>query len=63
MRHLRRWPRAIPQYDAALTPLPAHAEALEAESIYLHTNWYKGVSVYDCIKKGLALAERLAKSR
>ena len=59
LRHMRRWPRAIPQYDAALTPLPQHAQALEQQGIFLHTNWYGGVSVYDCIKKALRLAEKL----
>jgi protoporphyrinogen/coproporphyrinogen III oxidase len=60
IRHLRRWERAIPQYDHRLLGLAKEAEQLEADNLYLHSNYIGGVSVQDCIKKSLRLAEKLA---
>jgi oxygen-dependent protoporphyrinogen oxidase len=62
LRHLTRWPQAIPQYplghldrvatvDEFLAPFP---------DLYLRGNWRGGISVADCVRNGEALAERIA---
>ena len=62
MRHVTRWPQAIPQYplghldriatvDEFLAPFP---------DLYLRGNWRGGISVTDCVRNGEALAERIA---
>lgn len=62
LRHLTRWPQAIPQYplghldrvatvDEFLAPLPG---------LHLRGNWRDGISVADCVRNGEALAERIA---
>jgi oxygen-dependent protoporphyrinogen oxidase len=62
LRHLTRWPQAIPQYllghldrvasvDEFLAPFP---------NLHLRGNWRGGISVADCIRNGEALAERIA---
>lgn len=59
LAHLRRWDHAIPQYDHKLLGLGEVASGLEKNGIYFNVNYLGGVSVADCLKKGLALAERL----
>lgn len=59
VRHLRRWDCAIPQYDRRMLGVAEAAQALEADRLYVQANWVGGVSVQDCIKKALRLAERL----
>jgi oxygen-dependent protoporphyrinogen oxidase len=59
VRHLRRWERAIPQYDDRMLGMAAAAEHPEADHLYLQANYIGGVSVQDCIKKALRLADRL----
>ncbi len=59
VRHLRRWRQAIPQYDHRLLGLAEAAQAPEPDGLYLNGNYIGGVSVQDCILKGLRLAERL----
>ncbi len=62
LRHLTRWPQAIPQYplghldrvatvDEYLAPFPG---------LHLRGNWRDGISVADCVRNGEALAERIA---
>lgn len=60
VRHLRRWDCAIPQYDKSMLGVAEAAHALEVDNLYIQANWVGGVSVQDCIKKALRLAERLA---
>ena len=59
LRHLRRWPQAIPQYDKNLLGIAQIAKELEADNLYIHSNYIGGVSVQDCIKKSLRLADEL----
>lgn len=58
---VRRWPRAIPQYDLGHLQRLAAVEALEAQAPWLTLcgNWRGGVSVSDCIKAGHERAERV----
>jgi oxygen-dependent protoporphyrinogen oxidase len=61
-QHLHRWERALPQYDAKMMPVweaVRNFEKVFENQAFICANWYKGVSVSDCIKKATALAERL----
>jgi oxygen-dependent protoporphyrinogen oxidase len=59
-RHLRRWPRAIPQYQVGHGRFVALAGALEEElpGLHLAGNWRDGVSVPDSVARGAAAARR-----
>jgi oxygen-dependent protoporphyrinogen oxidase len=52
------WERAIPQYDSRISAAKQAAAALYAEKIYCHSNWVHGISLADCIRASIALAER-----
>lgn len=56
---IKRWQKAIPQYDLALAKALEAVEPLEFEQIYICANWKGGVSVTDCISKAKSLADRL----
>lgn len=58
---IRRWPRAIPQYELGHGRFVELAGALEAALPGLHIagNVVGGVSVADCVKNGTALARSL----
>ncbi|WP_035756557.1 protoporphyrinogen oxidase [Hugenholtzia roseola] len=61
-QHLHHWEKAIPQYDAKMWQVWQAAQDFEqtfANQFFICANWYKGVSVSDCIKKATALAARL----
>ncbi|MDW7691784.1 protoporphyrinogen oxidase [Flammeovirgaceae bacterium SG7u.111] len=62
MQHLTRWEKAIPQYDKNIVAAWEEAEKLETEGIYVCANWKDGVSVADCMKKGVTLANDLVKA-
>jgi oxygen-dependent protoporphyrinogen oxidase len=59
--HLRRWERAIPQYELGHGRFVSLAESLEQTHPGLHIggNVLGGISVPDCIRKGAELAERI----
>lgn len=59
---VRRWPRAIPQYELGHGRYVELAERTERENpgLYLSGNWTGGVSVPDCIQTATDLAERIA---
>jgi protoporphyrinogen/coproporphyrinogen III oxidase len=50
-----RWPRAIPQYNARLLTVRKLVPALAAQNLHICANWYEGVSLADCIRKGRAI--------
>ena len=58
-RKLTRWERAIPQYDATLAATKPLIMGVEKESLFVCANWYGGVSLSDCIRKGRELANLL----
>ncbi len=58
-RHLYRWERAIPQYDAASLPVKMLVPTLQTDCLFVCANWYDGVSLSDCIRKAQALAKAL----
>ncbi len=59
-RKLTRWERAIPQYDASLATAKPLIASLEPDNLFVCANWYGGVSLSDCIRKGRELGGRLA---
>lgn len=64
-RHLRRWPRAIPQYELGHGRFVALAQQLERElpGLHLAGNWLGGVSVPDSIARGAEVAARALAAR
>ena len=61
-RVVRRWPRAIPQYERGHGRFVALQSELERElpGLHLAGNYLHGISVPDCIRNATALAERIA---
>jgi protoporphyrinogen/coproporphyrinogen III oxidase len=61
-RVVRRWPRAIPQYERGHGRFVALQSELERElpGLHLAGNYLHGISVPDCIGNATALAERIA---
>ena len=59
---IRRWPRAIPQYEVGHGRYVELAARLESENpgLFIGGNLLGGISVPDCIRKGTELAARLA---
>jgi oxygen-dependent protoporphyrinogen oxidase len=61
VRHLTRWPRAIPQYELGHGRFVDLARALERElpGLHLAGNFIGGVSVPDCIQNATEVAETI----
>ncbi|HEY6322340.1 MAG TPA: protoporphyrinogen oxidase [Thermoanaerobaculia bacterium] len=61
-RAVRRWPRAIPQYERRHGRFVALQSELERElpGLHLAGNYLHGISVPDCVRNATALAERIA---
>lgn len=59
LARVRRWPRAIPQYELGHGRFVKRAAEIERElpGVHLGGNFLRGVSVPDCIKNATALAE------
>jgi oxygen-dependent protoporphyrinogen oxidase len=56
-QHVVQWPRGIPQYDTDLLPALEVAERLDKQGLIAAANWRGGISVPDCVKRGLELGE------
>lgn len=59
-RAIQRWEHAIPQYDAYLAAVKHPVRMVETDNLHVCANWYRGVSLSDCIRKAQKLAEYLA---
>ncbi len=62
--HIKRWKRAIPQYRVGyekVTEAVADFEKRHA-GIYFCSNFYRGISMSDCVKNAFETAENIAKS-
>jgi oxygen-dependent protoporphyrinogen oxidase len=61
VRVVRRWPRAIPQYERGHGRFVALQSELERElpGLHLAGNYLHGISVPDCVRNATALAERI----
>jgi len=59
VRHLRRWPRAIPQYELGHGHFVELAQEIERDlpGLHLGGNFLYGISVPDCIRSGTGIAE------
>ncbi len=57
--HFYRWEKTIPQYDLNQKQLGDIAPKLQNDGILICANWYKGVSVPECIKKAKKLAAEI----
>jgi oxygen-dependent protoporphyrinogen oxidase len=60
--HVRRWPRAIPQYELGHGRFVARAEEIErdAPGLRISGNFLRGISVPDCIRNATALAGEIS---
>ncbi len=58
-QHLHHWAKSIPQYDLNINEVYRQTNELEKENIFVCANWKDGVSVADCIKKAIRLADKL----
>jgi protoporphyrinogen/coproporphyrinogen III oxidase len=60
--HIKRWRKAIPQYLLGYERTENGIEEFERayKGIYFCTNFYKGISVGDCVKNAYALAEKIS---
>ena len=62
---VRRWERAIPQYNVGHSHIVAAIEELEHRNPGLHIsgNFRGGVSISDCVRQAHELAERVSAGR
>ncbi|MCS7019347.1 MAG: protoporphyrinogen oxidase [Cytophagales bacterium] len=56
--HVTCWQQAIPQYDQHIAAAKLAAAHLQKEGIWCHSNWLHGISLADCIRASMALAEK-----
>jgi oxygen-dependent protoporphyrinogen oxidase len=62
---VRRWPRAIPQYELGHGRFVERAAEIERTlpGLRIGGNFLRGVSVADCVKNATALADELLQDR
>lgn len=60
-RRIKRWNRAIPQYNVGYNKIEAAIENFESENrgIFLCSNFYKGISIGDCVKNAYKTADEI----
>ncbi len=56
IQQFTKWDKSVPQYDEQLLKVEKQLKRLKKSDIYICANWFGGVSVADCIKKGRNLA-------
>jgi oxygen-dependent protoporphyrinogen oxidase len=58
---LKRWSRAIPQYNLGYGKVIDAVEELQEQNpgVFVCSNFYKGISVGDCVKNGRATAKQI----
>jgi len=63
MFHLKRWKRAIPQYRVGYEEVTAECAAFEKSNpgLYFCSNFYRGISMSDCVKNAFQTAEDVEK--
>jgi oxygen-dependent protoporphyrinogen oxidase len=59
--HIKRWHQAIPQYNLGYEKVERGIEDFENrnQGIFFCSNFYKGISVGDCVKNAYATADRI----
>ena len=62
LRHVVRWPKAIPQYEVGHTERVERIERRAAvyPGLFVTGNSYHGVALNDCSEQALAVARRVA---
>ena len=58
-QHFYLWNHAIPQLDLYIEDAQELAQPLEAENLFVAANWFSGVSVNDCVTRGLEVAKKI----
>ncbi|MGI8670888.1 MAG: protoporphyrinogen oxidase [Aridibacter sp.] len=63
--HIKRWRKAIPQYETGYENTEKAIEEFENENrnIYFCSNFYKGISVGDCVKNAYKIADAINEKR
>lgn len=58
---VKKWPRAIPQYNIGYEKVLVAAERFRNDypGIFFCSNFYKGISVGDCVKNSIAVADSI----
>lgn len=61
--HLKRWERAIPQYRVGYEQVTAECSGFERShpGLYFCSNFYRGISMGDCVKNAFQTAEDVEK--
>ena len=61
--HIKRWKRAIPQYRVGYEEVTAAAADFEKSNrgIYFCSNFYRGISMSDCVKNAFETADNIEK--
>ncbi|WP_338765011.1 protoporphyrinogen oxidase [Bernardetia sp. ABR2-2B] len=59
VQQFTKWDKSVPQYDEQMLKVEKQLKRLKKSDIYICANWFGGVSVSDCIKKGKNLALQL----
>jgi oxygen-dependent protoporphyrinogen oxidase len=62
--HIKRWRKAIPQYLVGYEKIEKGIEDFEVQNkgIYFCSNFYKGISVGDCVKNAYGIAEMIERN-
>ena len=60
--HIKRWAKAIPQYNIGYEKVLESIENFEqtARGVFFCSNFYRGISVGDCVKNAYKTAEEIA---
>lgn len=58
-QHFYLWSQAIPQLDLYIEDAQELAQSLESENLFVAANWFSGISVNDCLNRGLAVAKKI----
>lgn len=63
--HIKRWKRAIPQYRVGYENVTEAIAAFEKSNpgIYFCSNFYRGISMSDCVKNAFETAEKVTESK
>lgn len=59
--HIKRWKKAIPQYRVGYEDVTAACAEFEKQNrgIYFCSNFYRGISMSDCVKNAFATADEI----
>lgn len=61
--HIKRWKRAIPQYRVGYEEVTEKIAEFEKQNagLYFRSNFYRGISMSDCVKNSFETAENIEK--